>query len=104
GVEWLQRAADAGSARAKYLLGVTYYWGRYGQASTTTVLEAEALALLWCGRMGEALDNDGQVYLATLMQSEKALSSPQPEAAERYWRRCAPRGASPPPGFFSRAP
>jgi hypothetical protein len=39
--------------------------------------------------MGEALDNDGQVYLATLMQSEKALSSPQPEAAERYWRLAA---------------
>ncbi len=92
GVEWLQRAADAGSARAKYLLGVTYYWGRYGDTSTTTVLEDEALALLWFGRMGEALDNDGQVYLAILMQSEKALSSPQPETAERYWRLAANGG------------
>ena len=79
GIDWLTRAAEAGSARAKYLLGVTYYLGRYGETLTTTVLEDEAQALLWFGRMGEQLDAEGQVFLARLMQSEKALSSPQPE-------------------------
>ena len=101
GVDWLTRAAEAGSARAKYLLGVTYYFGRYGDTSTTTVLEDEAQALLWFGRMGESLDNDGQVFLARLMQSEKALSSPQPESAERYWRLAAYGGNSYAQVFFA---
>lgn len=89
GVEWLQRAADAGSTRAKYLLGTTYYFGRYGQTGADTVLEDESLALLWFGRMGETADSDAQAFLATLMQSDKALTSPQPETAERYWRQAA---------------
>jgi len=89
GVEWLQRAADAGSTRAKYLLGVTYYWGRHGDSSGNSVLEDEPLSLLWFGRMGETADSDAQTFLATLMQSENALSSPQPETAERYWRLAA---------------
>jgi TPR repeat protein len=89
GVEWLQRAADAGSTRAKYLLGVTYYFGSYGDTNTTSVLEDEPLSLLWFGRMGEGADSAAKMYLALLMQSDKALSSPQPEIAERYWRLAA---------------
>ncbi len=101
GVEWLQRAADAGASRAKYLLGVTYYFGRYGENSSNTVLEDEPLSLLWFGRMGEEADPDAEVYLARLMQSEKALSAPQPETAERYWRLAAYGGNAYAQVFFA---
>jgi hypothetical protein len=89
GVDWLQRAADAGAARAKSLLGNTYYWGSPGKTPTTSVMEDKALALLWFGRMGESADPDSLRYLAQLMQSDDAMNSPQPEVAERYWRLAA---------------
>lgn len=89
GVEWLQRAADAGSNRAKFLLGLTYFFGSYGDSPTTTVAEDEALSLLWFGRIGESADPATKLNLALLMQSAKALSSPQPETAERYLRLAA---------------
>jgi len=89
GVDWLQRAADAGAARAKYLLGVSYYWGRHGDKTSTSIMEDEAQSLLWFGRMGEAMDPDAEVFLVLLMQSDDALTSPQPEVAERYWRLAA---------------
>jgi TPR repeat protein len=89
GVDWLQRAADAGAPRAKHLLGLTYFLGRPGRRTTTSVMEDKALALLWFGRMGEAADPESLRYLAQLMQSDDAMNSPQPEVAERYWRLAA---------------
>ena len=94
GVEWLQRAADAGSARAKYLLGLTYYWGRAGDSLTNMVREDESLALLWLGRMAENGDSEAQAFLAQMMQSGEGLTSPQPEIAERFWRLAAYGGSA----------
>ena len=94
GVEWLQRAADAGSTRAKFLLGMTYYFGRPGSTAPTTVPEDEPLALLWLARMAESGDSDAQANLAYFMQSGSGLTSPQPEIAERYWRLAAYGGSA----------
>lgn len=94
GVEWLQRAADAGSTRAKFLLGMTYYFGRQGNTAPTTVPEDEPLALLWLARMAESGDSEAQANLAYFMQSGSGLTSPQPEIAERYWRLAAYGGSS----------
>lgn len=94
GVEWLQRAADAGSARAKLLLGTTYYWGRQGNTPAATVPEDEPLALLWIGRMAESGDSDAQATLAYFMQSGIGLTAPQPEIAERFWRLAAYGGSA----------
>src|ERR1043165_289730 len=77
GVDWLQRAADAGAPRAKHLLGLTFFLGRPGRRTTTSVMEDKALALLWFGRMGEAADPESLRYLAQLMQSDDAMNSPQ---------------------------
>src|SRR5436853_5863906 len=94
GVEWLQRAADSGSPRAKFLLGLTYYWGRPGDTQANSVREDESLALLWLGRMAETGDNDAQAFLAQMMQSGEGLTNPQPEIAERFWRLAAYGGSA----------
>jgi TPR repeat protein len=97
GVEWLQRAADAGSTRAKYLLGLTYYYGRIdrrGESSPNTVREDPNLALLWLGRMSDTSDSTAQALLAHLMQTGYGLTSPQPEIAERFWRLAAHGGSA----------
>ncbi|MBV8838098.1 MAG: DUF2610 domain-containing protein [Alphaproteobacteria bacterium] len=89
GVEWLQRAADAGSTRAKLLLAATYYYGRTGNTAPTTVPEDEPLALLWLARMADSGDSEAQADLANFMQKGTGLTSKQPEIAERYWRLAA---------------
>jgi TPR repeat protein/uncharacterized protein (UPF0335 family) len=80
-VEWLQRAAEAGSLRAMYWLG----WIYYRQHDTQ-------LSLLWYGRAAEAGYSDAQVKVAQIMEKGDGLPNPQPEIAERYWRLAAHHG------------
>lgn len=98
GVELLQRAADAGSARAKFLLGMTYSKGamarRVNENSANSVRRDLGLALLWFGRMAETGDSQAQALLAESMQTGEGLSAPQPEVAERYWRLAAQGGSA----------
>ena len=80
-VEWLQRAAEAGSLRAMYWLGWIYQRQHDAQ-----------LALLWYGRAAEAGYSDAQVKVALIMEKGDGLPNPQPEIAERYWRLAAHHG------------
>jgi TPR repeat protein len=95
-VEWLQRAADAGSLRAKYELGRIYQRGARcscgeGNQSNDVSRDRE-LALLWFSRAAEAGDTAAQVRVAEIMEAGTGLPSPQPEIAERYWRLAARSG------------
>lgn len=95
-VEWLQRAADAGSLRAKYELGRIYQRGARcgcgeGKQSNDVSRDPE-LALLWFSRAAEAGDTAAQVRVAEIMEAGTGLPSPQPEIAERYWRLAARSG------------
>jgi uncharacterized protein len=94
GIEWLQRAADAGSQRAKFLLGYFYYLGVNGKTATMSVPEDEPLALLWMGRTAEQGDSDAQSWLAQFMQDGTGMTSAQPEVAERFWRLAAYGGSA----------
>jgi TPR repeat protein len=94
GVEWLQRAADAGSPRAMYLLGLVYQYGRSSFNSNLAVTQDFQLALLWYGRAAEAGYSDARVKLAQMMEAGNGLPSPQPEIAERYWRLAAHGGSA----------
>jgi len=94
GVEWLQRASDAGSERAKYLLARVYLSGANVGTTQTNVRNDPALALLWMGRAAEAGDSDYQSWLALFMQEGIGLSSAQPEVAERFWRLAAYGGSA----------
>jgi uncharacterized protein len=80
-IEWLQRAAEAGSLRAMYWLGWIYQRSHDPQ-----------LALLWYGRAAEAGNGDAQVKVAQIMEKGDGLPNPQPEIAERYWRLAANHG------------
>lgn len=96
-VEWLQRAADAGSLRAKYELGRIYYRGAYCDCdesiqNTNNVGRDSELALLWFSRAAEEGDTDAQVRVAQIMESGNGLPTQQPEIAERYWRLAARSG------------
>ncbi len=95
-VEGLQRAADAGSLRAKYELGRIYQRGARcscgeGNQSNDVSRDRE-LALLWFSRAAEAGDTAAQVRVAEIMEAGTGLPSPQPEIAERYWRLAARSG------------
>jgi uncharacterized protein len=94
GVEWLQRAADAGSPRAKFLLARVYFLGGSGATALMSVREDEPLALLWMGRAAEQGDSDAQALLANFMQEGTGMSSAQPEVAERFWRLAAYGGSA----------
>ena len=80
-IEWLQRAAEAGSLRAMYWLG--YIFERQHDAQ---------LALLWYGRAAEAGYTDAETQVARIMETGDGLPNPQPEIAERYWRLAAHHG------------
>jgi uncharacterized protein len=82
-VEWLQRAADAGSLRAMYWLG----WIHQRKQK-----HDPQLALLWYGRAAEAGYSDAQVRVAQITEKGDGLPSPQPEIAQRYWRLAANHG------------
>jgi TPR repeat protein len=89
-VEALQRAAEAGSNRAKLLLGVFYAEGRPNYTDDSkSVRQDPALALLWMGRAAESNDPIAQYRLAELLEQGEGLPSAQPEIAERYWRFAA---------------
>jgi uncharacterized protein len=96
GVEWLQRAADAGSVRAKFMLGTTYLYGVpcYRCDDLNSVLRDPNLALLWFGRVAETGDNDAQALMAEITEQGIGLLNPQPEIAERYWRLAAYGGSA----------
>jgi TPR repeat protein/uncharacterized protein (UPF0335 family) len=98
GLEWLQRAADAGSVRAKFLLGMTYLKGKIcgcgGEDSPNSQRQDPDLALLWFGRVAETGDSDAQAILARIMERGIGLLNPQPEIAERYWRLAAYGGSA----------
>ena len=85
-VEWLQRAAEAGSLRAMYWLGNDL------QLRGAAPLMTAQLALLWYGRAAEAGYSDAQVKVAQIMEEGVGLPNPQPEIAERYWRLAAHHG------------
>lgn len=96
-VEWLLRAADAGSLRAKYELGRIYYKGATCGCdetvqNTTNVGRDTELALLWFSRAAEEGDTYAQVRVAQIMEAGNGLPSQQPEIAERYWRLAARSG------------
>jgi uncharacterized protein len=91
-LEWLQRAADAGSVRAMYLLGRAHQLGKYTGVDTTRVNRDPELALLWYARAAEAGDARAQVAIAVIMEKGDGVPSPQPEIAERYWRLAAHSG------------
>jgi TPR repeat protein len=91
-VEWLQRAADAGSLHAKYQLGWIYYRSGYTEEESTRVNRDRELALLWFSRAAESGDSDAQVMVAKIMEAGSGLPNPQPEIAERYWRLAARSG------------
>jgi uncharacterized protein len=92
-VEALQRAAEAGSNRAKLWLGIFYADGNpnYGD-DAKAVRQDPALALLWMGRAAESNDPIAQYRLAGLLETGDGLPSAQPEIAERYWRFAAYSG------------
>jgi TPR repeat protein len=83
-VEWLQRAAEAGSQRAMYWLGRIHQRGG--------PQHDDQLALLWYGRAAEAGNSDAQERVAQIMERGDGMSNPQPELAERYWRLAAQHG------------
>src|SRR5947209_7856459 len=56
GVEWLEKAAKAGSSRAKYALGRIYEVGRADLRGDNSVLRDGTMSLLWYGRMAESGD------------------------------------------------
>jgi TPR repeat protein len=93
GMEWLQRAANQGSARAKLLLGIYYYWGvddrSEGEEGVNAVPADLTASLLWLGRLADTRDIDALSVLAEIMQDGRGLASAQPEIAERYWRLAA---------------
>lgn len=93
GMEWLQRAANQGSARAKFMLGVFYYFGAddrsEGEQGVNAVTPDLTLSLLWLGRLADTRDIEALSLLAGILQDGSGLSSPQPEIAERYWRLAA---------------
>ena len=93
GMDWLQRAANQGSGRAKWLLGVYYYLGAddrsEGVQGVNAVTPDLTLSLLWLGRLADTRDIDALALLAGIMQDGSGLSSAQPEIAERYWRLAA---------------
>jgi TPR repeat protein len=80
-IEWLQRAAEAGSQRAMYWLGYIYQRKHDPQ-----------LALLWYGRAAEVGNGEAQVNVAQIMERGDGLPNPQPEISERYWRLAAHHG------------
>jgi TPR repeat protein len=92
GVEWLQRAADAGSVRAMFELGRTYETGKHTPDVSTSIPQDYELALLWYGRAAEARYSDAQVSVAQMMERGDGLPNQQPEIAERYWRLAANGG------------
>ncbi|MGA8610969.1 MAG: caspase family protein [Xanthobacteraceae bacterium] len=95
GIEWLQQAAEAGSLRAKFYLGSTYYYGVYcGQtpAPCAPIPIDRDLALLWYSRVAEAGDSIAEARVAQIMEGGQGLPNPQPEIAERYWRLAAHGG------------
>jgi TPR repeat protein len=89
-IDALQRASEAGSNQAKYLLGLHYFYGsNSGDDDPNGVREDNALALIWLGRAAEVNDANAQYVLAMIMEGGWGLPSPQPEIAERYWRFAA---------------
>jgi len=94
GVDWLQRAADAGSTRAMNILGSVYQFGKSSSNPSLAVTQDSQLALLWYGRAAEGGDSNAQVRLAQMMEAGKGLPSAQPEIAERYWRLAAHGGSA----------
>ena len=96
-MDWLQRAAEAGSNTAKYDLGIHYYWGfqmldENNEPTPTSIIADETQSLLWFGRGAEAGDAASQYQLAFLMEKGRGLPNPQPEISERYYRLAAKGG------------
>jgi TPR repeat protein len=83
GLEWLERAANLGSPRAKLLLGTDFYFGKIG------VPRDLDLALLWFGRVAEEGSIVAQASLAEMMEDGEGLPSKEPESAASYWRLAA---------------
>jgi TPR repeat protein len=105
-VEWAERAASAGSTKAKRLLGEFYLYGnvrpKTGEEvdsnSTTeendpnSVYPDPTQALLWFGRAASENDPIAQYYLADMMEKGEGLPIAQPEVAARYYRLAAHGG------------
>ena len=73
-IEWYQRAADAGSVRAKFKLGLLYLKGVFNASE----IKDPGQALLWFGRAAASADSESEYYLARIMDSGIGLASRQP--------------------------
>jgi hypothetical protein len=91
-VDWLQRAADLGWARAKLLLGRLYFYPNLVRSAYSFPADHQA-ALLWFGRAAEAGEPLAYFAMAEIMENGWGLPSPQPELAERYYRLAAASGS-----------
>jgi TPR repeat protein len=86
GLEWLERAANLGSADAKLWLGLDLYGGRGGHRDYD-------LALLWFGRVAAAANSSvARAFLARMMEDGEGIPTKEPESAASYWRLAANGG------------
>ena len=88
-VEWLQRAANAGSTDAKRVLGALYYFGGPAAEDVDRVPDDDGQAILWWAQAAEGGDSSAQRSLGIMFEEGEGLASPQPQIAERYWRLAA---------------
>jgi hypothetical protein len=88
-VEYLQRAANAGSIEAKRYLGALYYLGGNAYEERDRVPDDNTQALLWWAQAAEGGDPIAQQDLAIMFEDGEGLASAQPQIAERYWRLAA---------------
>ena len=95
-VEWLQRAAAAGSNLARTKLGLHYFYGflhyENNEINPISVKADQSQSLLWYGRAAENGDPAAQYELAWMMGEGWGLPNPQPEISERYYRLAAKGG------------
>jgi TPR repeat protein len=91
-IEWLRRAANAGSDEAKRDLGFVYYIGGHGVTPDRNLPADEAQALLWFAQAAEEGDAESQRFLGRMFEDGSGLTTQQPQLAERYWRLAAYNG------------
>jgi TPR repeat protein len=94
-VEWLRRAANAGSNDAKRQLGFIYFSGGWARLEERQLQPDLTQALLWFAQAAENGDPDSQHALAYMLEAGRGVNSPQPQLSERYWRLAAYGGNVP---------
>jgi hypothetical protein len=79
GLQWLQRAADAGHALSQVSLGLIYRSGDHG------VKQDFLEAVKWLRKASEAGDPHGQSELGFMYERGEGLPKDEAEAARLYW-------------------